>query len=81
MGLFDPKADDAEVRREVARLTGENRALRAVVALLLKHSPQRDEVLQDLSATSGALSHQARDSHPMVRVGIEDTLKAVRRMA
>lgn len=81
MGLFTPKAEESDVRREVARLSGENRALRAVVALLLKHSPQRDEVLEDLSKHSGALSHSARDSHPMVRVGIEDTLVAIRRMA
>jgi hypothetical protein len=81
MGIFDGKASDAEIRHAVARLSGENMALRAVVGLLLRHSPQRDAVLQDLSAVSGALSHNVRDLHPAVRAAIEDTLKTVRHMA
>ena len=81
MGFFDPKATEDDVRREVSRLNGENRALRLVVALMLRHSPQRDEVLADLSTATGVLTHNARESHPMVRVGIEDALEAIRRMA
>jgi len=81
MGFFEPKAGAAEVAAAVSRLTGENLALSAVVALLLRHSPERDTVLQDLSMASGVLSSSARDRHPLVRMGIEETLEAVRRMA
>lgn len=80
MGLFDPKADAAETAAAIARLTGENLALRAVVAALLRHSPQRDAVLQDMSATSGVLTSSAQGSHPVLRIGIEETLQAVQRM-
>lgn len=83
MGLFNPKADAAQAALEIARLTGENMALRMTVGVLLRHSPARDVVLEDMAQSAGALTSNVwrAGMHPMVRSAIEDTLGSLRRMA
>lgn len=81
MRLFTPKADEAAVACAISRLTGENLALRMTVALLLRHSPERQAVLDDMATGAGVLSSNAHDLHPLVRVGIKETLDALRHMA
>lgn len=83
MGLFDAKASDAEVRHAVSRLAGENMLLRQAVVLLIRHSPDREQLLEELSQDAGALRASARkaESHPALVSAMQDTLDSIRRMA
>jgi hypothetical protein len=82
MGILDPKADAAEVAREIARLTGENMLLRQAVVLLLRRSPLRDELLGELRQDTGVLTHRVHKdgAHPCTALAMRDTLAAIERM-
>lgn len=75
MGLFDPKATEADLRRAVSRLSGEN--------MLLRHSPDKAQVLSELKQDAAALRASARheESHPALLAGLADTLAVIERTA
>ena len=83
MGLFDPKAKEADVRREISRLVGENLLLRQAVVLLIRHSPDRDAVLAELKVDAAVLrsSERQAQAHPVLLASMQDTLEAIGRMA
>lgn len=82
MGLLDPKAKEADVRREVARLAGENFVLRQAIALLIRHSPECDRVLEELAQDTAALRDSVREteSHPVMAIEMQETFESIRRM-
>ena len=83
MGLFDPKAKESDVRREISRLAGENFVLRQAIVLLIRHSPERDQVLDELTQDTAVLRASVREtqSHPVMGIEMQATLEAIRRMA
>jgi len=82
MGLFDPKAKEADVRREISRLAGENFVLRQAIALLIRHSHERHQVLEELAQDTAALCASVREtqSHPVMASEMQDTFEAIRRV-
>jgi len=82
MGLFDRKAKEADVRREISRLTGENFVLWQALVLLIRHSPERDQVLDELTQDTAVLHASVREtpSHPVMAIEIQATLDAILRM-
>ena len=83
MGLFDAKAKEADVRREISRLAGENLVLRQAIVLLIRHSSERHRVLEELAQDTAALRASVREtqSHPVVAIEMQGMLEAIRRMA
>ncbi len=83
MGIFDPKATEADVRREIARLAGENMLLRQAVVLLIRHSPERERVLAELKVDEAVLRSRARaaEVHPALLSSMREALESVVRMA
>ena len=83
MGLFDPKANEADARREIARLAGENMLLRQAVVLLIRHSPEREQVLAELKVDEAVMRSNARaaEVHPVLLSSMREALESVVRMA
>lgn len=83
MGLFDPKATDADLRRAVSRLAGEHMLLQQAVVLLIRHSPDRKQLLIELRQDAASLRASARhaDMHPALLAAMADTLAAIERTA
>lgn len=84
MGFFDRKPkEDSRAKLAIARLTGENQALRMTLGILLRHSPDRQAVLDDMAKGAGVLRHNAfkAGSHPLLASSVDETLSAIRRMS
>lgn len=83
MGFFDPKATDADLRRAISRLAGENMLLRQAVTLLIRHSPDREQLLVELRQDAASMRASARhaDMHPALLSAMADTLASIERTA
>ena len=83
MDLFKPKANVVDVAREISVLAGENFVLRQAIVLLLRHSPERTQILNELTQDTAVLRASVREteSHPRMATAMQDTLDAIRRMA
>jgi hypothetical protein len=83
MGIFDPKAKEDDVRREISRLSGENALLRQAVVLLIRHSSDRMQLLEELQQDEAVLRSRAREAqlHPVWMSAMRETLESVVRMA